>query len=141
MKITLQDGIAGLGRLLLALLFLISGFGKLGSPAGTIAYISAAGMPLPTLSYAAALFVEVGLAILLVVGFKTRIVALIMAVFALVTAAIFHVPLSDPNQFIHFFKNVSIAGGMLQIVAYGAGELSVDGRLAARKQRPTSYSL
>lgn len=133
MNITLKDMFSSLGRVLIALLFLISGFGKLSAPAGTIAYITASGMPFPVLGYAAALFVEIVLASLLVVGLKTRAVALLMALFTLAAGAIFHTPLSDPNQFIHFFKNISIAGGMLQIFAFGAGSLSIDAWLASGK--------
>jgi len=119
---------AAVGRLLLATLFLISGFSKLAAPAGTIGYIASAGLPLPELAYAGAVFVEVVLAAALVLGYRVRAVAALMAGFTLVTAFAFHFNLGDQNQFIHFFKNLSIAGGLLQVAAFGGGALSLDAR-------------
>lgn len=124
---------ASAGRVLIASLFLLSGISKLGAPAATIGYIAAAGLPLPTLAYAAAVFVEVGLAAALLLGYQTRLVAAAMAVFTLATAFGFHSNFADQNQFIHFFKNVAISGGLLQVLAFGAGTLSVDGWRAGRK--------
>lgn len=134
MNSTTQAFTASLGRLLLAALFLLSGAAKLGAPAGTLAYIAASGMPFPTLGYLGALGVELGLASLLVLGLATRWVALAMAAFAVVTALIFHSGLGDQNQFIQFFKNIAIAGGLLQVAAFGGGRWSVDGWLAQRRQ-------
>jgi putative oxidoreductase len=121
------------GRLLLAGLFLISGFSKLAAPAGTIGYIASAGLPLPELAYAGAVFVEVVLAAALVLGYQARAVAVLMAGFTLVTAFAFHFNLGDQNQFIHFFKNLSIAGGLLQVAAFGGGALSLDARRLNRR--------
>lgn len=123
---------AAAGRVLIGALFLISGVGKLAAPAATKAYIAASGMPLPDLGFLAALIIEVGFGLALVLGYRTRLVAAVMALFALVTAVMFHHALGDTNQFIHFFKNVSIAGGLLQVVAFGAGALSLD---ALRERR------
>jgi len=125
---------ATVGRLLLAGLFLISGFSKLANPSGTIGYIASAGLPLPELAYAGAVFVEVILAAALVVGYQTRATAVLMAGFTLVTAFAFHFNLGDQNQFIHFFKNISIAGGLLQVAAFGAGALSLDARRQNRRK-------
>jgi putative oxidoreductase len=116
------------GRVLLAALFLLSGFSKLSNPAGTIGYIASAGLPLPEVAYAAAIFVEVVLAAALVVGYQTRLAAALMAGFTLAAAFGFHFNLADQNQFIHFFKNISIAGGLLQVAAFGAGAFSLDAR-------------
>lgn len=124
---------ATVGRLLLAALFLISGFSKLAAPAGTIGYIASAGLPLPELAYAGAVFVEVVLAAALILGYQVRTVAVLMAGFTLVTAFAFHFNLGDQNQFIHFFKNVSIAGGLLQVAAFGGGALSLDARRLNRR--------
>jgi putative oxidoreductase len=124
---------ATVGRLLLAALFLISGFSKLAAPAGTIGYIASAGLPLPELAYAGAVFVEVVLAAALVLGYQVRAVAVLMAGFTLVTAFAFHFNLGDQNQFIHFFKNLSIAGGLLQVAAFGGGALSLDARRLNRR--------
>ena len=126
---------AALGRILLATIFLLSGVSKLAAPAGTIGYIASAGLPFPELAYAGAVFVEVAVAIALIVGYQTRVAAAVIAVFSLVTAFGFHFNLADQNQFIHFFKNVAIAGGLLQIVAYGGGALSVDAWRARSRRR------
>jgi putative oxidoreductase len=124
-----NPGIAPLvGRLLIAAIFLLSGLSKLAAPAGTIGYIQSAGLPLPTLGYAVALATELGAGLLLVLGYRTRLAAAWLALFSLATAFGFHHDLADQNQFIHFFKNIAIAGGLLQVVAFGAGPLSIDAR-------------
>jgi len=126
------DTTALAGRALLSALFLISGFGKLAAPAATKAYIAASGLPLVDLAYLGALVVEIGFALALLVGYRTRLVALAMAAFTLVTAFVFHANLGDQMQFINFFKNVSIAGGLLQVAAFGAGAFSLDARRQAK---------
>jgi len=120
--------VAFTGRVLIAAIFLLSGFAKVTAPAATIGYIQAAGLPAPTLAYAAALLVELGGGILLVIGYRTRLVAAALVLFAFATAFGFHHDFADQNQFIHFFKNVAMAGGLLQVVAFGGGRLSVDAR-------------
>ena len=120
--------VATFGRLLLAAIFLISGLGKVTAAAGTIGYIAQAGLPAPTLAYAVALIVELGGGALLVLGYRTRLVAAALALFSLVTAFAFHASFGDQNQTIHFLKNIAIAGGLLQVVAFGAGSFSVDGK-------------
>ena len=120
--------VATVGRLLLAAIFLISGFGKLTAAAGTIGYIAQAGLPAPAVAYAVALIVELGGGLLLVVGYQARLVAAALAVFALATALAFHSNFADQNQMIHFLKNIAIAGGLLQVVAFGAGSFSVDAK-------------
>jgi putative oxidoreductase len=92
--------------------------------------IRAAGLPLPSMALALSVVVEVGGGLLLVAGFKTRIVAAALALFSLATAVSFHSNFADQNQMIHFLKNVMMAGGLLQIVAFGAGALSLDNRNA-----------
>ncbi|AOB33894.1 LysR family transcriptional regulator [Bordetella sp. H567] len=124
-----SSGAASLiSRVLLAALFVIAGLGKLAAPAGTIGYIASAGLPVPTLSYAVALLIEIGGGVLLIVGYRTRLVAAIMGIFTVVTALIFHSALGDPGQQMHFLKNLAIAGGMLQLVLNGAGGYSIDQR-------------
>ncbi|VTZ65440.1 DoxX family protein [Sinorhizobium medicae] len=127
-----QSSLALLARVLLSLIFILSGFSKIADPAGTIAYIQMVGLPFPALAYAGAVVTEVIGGIALLVGFQTRLVALGVAGFSLVTALVFHSQLSDLNQFIHFFKNVAMTGGLLQIAAFGAGAFSVDSRLGER---------
>ena len=116
------------GRLLVATIFLISAFGKLAAPSGTIGYIASVGLPAPSLAYAAALVTELGGGLLLVLGYRTRLVAAGLAVFSVVSALFFHSALGDQNQMFHFLKNLAMAGGLLQFVAYGAGTLSLDQR-------------
>lgn len=113
-------------RLLIAPLFLLSGISKLGSAEATIGWIDAAGLPFATLAYLGAVTVEILGSLALIAGFQTRLVAAVMALFTVAAALAFHNQLGDQNQFIHFFKNISIAGGLLQIVAFGAGRYSVD---------------
>ncbi len=119
---------APLARLLLAILFLLAGYGKLMNPAGTIGYIASAGLPLPQLGYAIALAAELGGGLLILVGYQTRIIAPLMALFVLATALCFHNNFADPVQVTNFLKNIAIAGGFLALMANGAGMWSIDNR-------------
>jgi putative oxidoreductase len=116
------------GRSLLAALFLLSGLSKIGAYAGTAAYMSSLGVPGALLPVVIA--TEVLGALAIIVGWKTRVIASLLAVFSLLAAAIFHNNFGDQIQMIMFLKNVSIAGGFLLLVASGAGPLSIDRRLA-----------
>jgi putative oxidoreductase len=116
------------GRLMIGLPFAMSGLGKLAAYGAATAMISAAGLPLPPLAYAVAVAIELGGGLLLVAGYRVRFVAMALAVFSLATAVSFHNNFADQNQMIHFLKNVMMAGGLLQIAAFGAGALSVDNR-------------
>jgi putative oxidoreductase len=116
------------GRVFMAAIFLISGLGKLAAPAATIGYIASVGMPFPRLGFAIAVCIEIPGSLALIAGYHTRAVAGVLAMFCLITALCFHMHLGDQNQFIHFLKNVSMAGGMLQVVAFGAGRFSLDAR-------------
>jgi len=117
------------GRLLIGLPFMMSGISKIMGYDATIALIKSSTLPLPpAVAYAGAIAVEVGCGLLIMVGYRTRVVASIFALFCLATAVFFHAHFSDPNQTFHFIKNVVMAGGLLQIAAYGAGALSIDSR-------------
>lgn len=116
------------GRILLAAIFVLSGFGKLFAPEATQGYIAHAGLPFPQLAYLAAVVIEIGGGVLLAVGYKTRLAAMVLAVFTLAAGLIFHNAIGDQNQLIHLLKNLAIAGGLLQVVAFGAGALSLDAR-------------
>jgi putative oxidoreductase len=116
------------GRLLMSIIFILSGVGKLAAPAATIGFIASTGLPLATLGYAAAVIVELGGGLLLLAGYQTRLVALVLAGFSVVTALVFHHAFGDQNQMIHFLKNVAMAGGLLQVAAFGAGAFSIDAR-------------
>jgi putative oxidoreductase len=116
------------GRVLLATIFVLSGVGKIFAPEATLGYIASAGVPFPQLAFLGAVLVEVVGGLLLVVGYKTRIVAIALAVFTVAAGLIFHSVAGDQNHFIHLLKNFAIAGGLLQVVAFGAGSLSLDAR-------------
>jgi len=124
----LQSAVPLAGRILLAPLFLLSGASKIAAPAATIGMIAGSGLPFAPLGFALAILVEVGGSIALLAGYRTRFVAAVMALFTIATALAFHNNLADQNQFIHFFKNLAIAGGLLQLVAFGGGRLSLDSR-------------
>jgi len=115
------------GRILLSAMFLISGLGKAGSYAATVGYMSEAGVPGALLPLVIA--TEVVGAIAIIVGWKTRITAFLLAGFTLLTAFFFHNNLGDQTQTLMFLKNVSITGAFLLLVANGAGPLSIDHRL------------
>lgn len=117
-----------LGRIGIAAIFVLSGLAKLAAPAATIGYIQSVGLPLPQLGLAIAILVELVGGIALVLGYRLRVVATVLALFSIVTALAFHAALSDQNQFIHFFKNVAIAGGLLNVIALGGGAWSLDAR-------------
>jgi len=120
--------IAAVGRLLIAIVFIFSGFGKIMGPEATQGYIASVGLPLPLLSYLLAIVVEIGGGLLLLIGYQTRIIGLVVAAFTIATAVFFHNNFADQNQLISFMKNIAITGGLLQVVAFGAGAFSLDGR-------------
>nr|WP_199047351.1 DoxX family protein [Dyella sp. ASV24] len=122
--------VPAVGRLMISTLFILAGLSKLAAPAMTIGYIQSVGLPLPSVAFALAAFVELAGGITLLLGYRTRIVASVMFLFTLATAAFFHNHFGDQNQFIHFFKNVAIAGGLLNVIAFGGGSVSLDGRRA-----------
>ncbi|EJM64946.1 DoxX family protein [Pseudomonas sp. GM55] len=117
-----------IGRVLLSAIFILSGFSKLAAPAMMVGYISSVGLPLPQLALVLAIVVEIGGGLALIAGYRTRTVAAVLAVFSVFTALAFHNALGDQNQFIHFFKNIAMAGGLLQVVAFGASRFSLDAR-------------
>jgi putative oxidoreductase len=120
--------IAAIGRVLIAAVFIMSGLNKLGTPAATEGYIASVGLPLPLVGYLIALIAEIGGGFLLLVGFRTRATAGLLAAFTIATAVFFHNNFADQNTMIHFLKNIMITGGLLQIVAFGATSFSLDAR-------------
>ena len=124
------------GRLLLALMFILSGFGKLGNIPGTAAFIASGGLPAPTVLAVAVGALELFGGLALVVGYQVRLAGLALALFTVAASMVFHAWWSAPaaQQYVTqllFMKNISVAGGMLLISALGAGPLSIDARLAA----------
>ena len=126
-----QDVAALVGRLLLAFIFIKSGFGKIGGFEGTVGYIASKGLPLPQIGAIVAILVELGGGLLLAVGFKARWAALAIAIFTLVAGILFHnywavEAAQKMAQEINFWKNVAITGGALAFFAFGPGRYSVD---------------
>jgi putative oxidoreductase len=126
-----RDAAALVGRVLMGALFVWSGFGKILGFAGTVGYIASKGLPFPTVLAAIAVAIEFGAGLALLVGWRTRWAAALLAIFLIVITPIFHNFWSVPPeqvmmQKINFFKNVSILGGMLFVFAMGAGRYSID---------------
>ena len=124
------------GRILLALIFVISGYNKLVGFDGTVGYIASKGLPLPQLAAAAAIAIELVGGVLLVIGWQARWAATAIFLFLIPTTLIFHAFWAAPAanlqmETIQFMKNLSIMGGMLYAMAFGAGPLSVDNRKRA----------
>lgn len=124
--------IPAIGRVLLATIFIFSALGKIAAPGATIGYIQSAGLPFATAGLVAAIAIELGGGLLLALGIRTRLVAAALAGFSIVTALAFHNAIGDQNQLIHLLKNFAMAGGLLQVVAFGAGAYSIDNRVARR---------
>jgi putative oxidoreductase len=112
------------GRILLAIIFLVAGIQKIGGYAGTQAYMESMGVPGMLLPLVIAL--EIAGAIAILVGWRTRLAALLLAGFSVLAAAVFHRALGDNMQAVMFMKNLAIAGGFLLLAARGPGEWSID---------------
>lgn len=117
-------------RVLLALLFILGGFGKFMAAAATKAYFAKIGVPVPGAAYIVAVVVELGGGILFLVGVQTRTVAAVLAAFTVAAALLAHTNFGDMQQKTQFLKNLSIAGGFLGFAVLGGGIYSVDGQLA-----------
>jgi len=131
MNTNITNGAALVGRILLALIFITSGFSKLTGFEGTVGYIASKGLPLPQVAAIIAIVVELGGGLMLAVGFKARWAALAIAIFSLAAGFLFHDfwnadAAAKMGQTINFWKNVSISGGMLMAFAFGPGAYSVD---------------
>ena len=122
--------IALVGRLLLALMFLVSGLNKIANPQGTQQYMAVMGMTWATTAfYVGALLVEVVGSLSLLLGYRARAGGWLLFLFMIPTTLIFHTHVADPNQMIHLLKNLSVMGGLLYVAVYGAGGLSMDAGL------------
>ena len=113
------------GRVLLAAIFILAGFGKIGGYAGTVAFMESNGVPGSLLPLV--ILTELGGGLCILAGFQTRIVAFLLAGFCLVSGILFHFQPADQGQMINFMKNLAIAGGFLALMSNGAGAFSVDG--------------
>ena len=111
-------------RVLIGVLFLLSGLGKLGDVAGFSGYLASGGLP-AFLAWPAVLF-EIAVGAALIIGFQTRLAALAAAAFCVLAALLYHSNFADPMQMASFLKNVAIAGGLLLLASTGAGKLALD---------------
>ena len=133
MNTTMTHLFALVGRVLLALMFLDAGYGKIGGFAGTASYIASKGLPMPEVLAAATLALELIGGLLLVIGWKARWAAAALALFTVLASVIFHNYWALPEaqqmmQKLMFLKNFAVTGGLLMIVAFGPGRWSVDQR-------------
>lgn len=120
-----------LGRVLIAAIFVLSGISKMSGFESTVGYIASKGLPFASLGAIAAIMVELGGGMMLIVGWKARWAAAAMLIFTVVAAFIFHnfwAAAADQaqNQMIHFMKNISMAGGLLFVIIHGSGAVSID---------------
>ena len=120
-----------LGRIFLSTLFLIEGTNKIFNYEGTIQYME--NFDVPEYLAIPAIILEILFPLLLIIGYQTKIAALVMMIFTIVVAIIFHTNFDDQMQFITFFKDIAIAGGFIIIFVNGAGKFSVDYKLKSNK--------
>ena len=125
-----------IGRILLVLIFVNSGIGKIGNFDGTAQYMAKFGMPMPSFFLVGAIFLELVGSITVILGYFTRFGALLLIVFLIPTTLIFHTHFGDQVQMIMFMKNVSILGGCLILLDHGPGRWSLDSLW--RKEKPSA---
>jgi putative oxidoreductase len=123
-----------IGRILLVLIFLNSGIGKIGNFEGTAKYMAGHGMPYANYFLVGAIFFELVGSLTVILGCFTRFGALLLLIFLIPTTLIFHTNFVDPMQKIHFIKNVSMFGGCFILLAAGAGRFSLDYLLRGKKK-------
>ena len=134
---TYQSALNLIGRILIVTLFLPAGLSKLAGFEGTLAYFASLGIPAPIFALVATIVIEIVGGLALLVGFQTRLVAIILALFTLAAAITGHAFWAAPADaaFIAqllFFKNIAVMGGLLVLASTGAGSFSIDGRKAAK---------
>ena len=133
MSKNLSSAMVFIGRVLLVLLFLPAGLGKITDFAGTVGYINSVGLPFANLAAVAALLIEIFGSLCLLVGYQTRAASMVLAVFTLIATFFFHNYWAAPSEqaFVAqllFFKNIAVVGGLLILAAQGAGTWSLDAR-------------
>ena len=129
-----QSLAALLGRLFVAAVFVLSGINKVGNFSGTAAFMSSAGLPMAELLLVPTIAIEIICGLMLVLGWQTRFAALILLLFMIPVTLVFHNPWAATEaalaqqQMIHFLKNLAIMGGLLNLIAFGAGSYSIEAR-------------
>jgi len=134
---SITDLLAAAGRLLMSALFIESGYRKLMNVAGVAKSLAAKGLAMPDVTVWIVIAVELIGGIAVLVGYRTRWAAAVLAVWSVVTGVAVHLATASSaadaavaaNNMIHFYKNIAMAGGFLYVVAFGAGAISLDGRL------------
>lgn len=119
-----------IGRIFLSLIFILSGFGKIGDFSVTRQYMGSVGIPLTGIMLVLAIIFELVGGFSLLLGYKARWGAGILIVFLILATGFFHLNLGDQNEMIQFMKNLAIIGGLLMVVTYGPGEFSIDNKKA-----------
>jgi len=123
------------GRILLALIFLNSGIGKIGNFEGTAQYMAKFGMPMVTFFLLGSIFLEVVGSLSVILGYFTRFGSLLLIILLIPATLIFHTNFADQTQKIMFMKNVSMLGGCLILLSTGPGRFSLDSLLWGKKKR------
>ena len=121
-----------IGRILLSTLFLIEGIGKISMQEDVMMYMENYGIP--GILFIPAVILEILFPLLLIVGYKTKLAAFVMALFTFTVAIIFHTDFSDGMQLVFFLKDLAIAGGFMIIIAYGANKFSLDHLLKSKSE-------
>jgi putative oxidoreductase len=123
------------GRILISVIFVWGGWGKLMGFSGTVAYFDKIGLFMPPAAAAVAVFMELVVGLALLFGLFTRLSGAALAAWCIITALVAHTNFADRNMEIHFLKNVAMCGGLLYVVAFGAGVYSLDAMLSRRPVR------
>jgi putative oxidoreductase len=123
----MTDGLLLLGRILLSVIFILSGFGKLTTMAATQAMMAKYGLPVPMLAWLVTVVIELGGGLALLFGVATRPVAVVLGLWCIATALVAHTDFADRQMQTHFMKNLAMAGGFIYVSVFGAGNFSIDG--------------
>jgi putative oxidoreductase len=128
------------GRVLMSLIFIWAGYGKLIAPTATIGYFGASGLPLPQAAWLVAVVIELGGGLALLLGIQARLMGWVLAVWCVVTALVAHTNFADHNMQIHFMKNIAMAGGFLYVAMLGAGRYTITRLFHGRSDAATARS-
>ena len=128
-----SDALSLIGRIFLAVIFLVSGFGKIGGFAGLVGAITSKGLPMAQVFAVATIIIELGAGLMLVFGLKARWAAFLLAVFTAIVTFFFHNfwAVAEAQKYmeqINFMKNLALIGGLMFVMAFGPGRLSIDKR-------------
>jgi putative oxidoreductase len=123
-----SDNALLIARVLIGILFVMAAYNKIAGYSGSVGYFTKLGIPAPSIMVPLTILFEAAAGVLLIVGFKTRLVALAIALFCILSALLAHMDLGNANQLNHFLKNFAIAGGCLALMAAGPGRISKDGK-------------